>query len=550
MLVGKYLNHSGDFPVPGAVSFWVRYEVKSCDELNAVVEQETRIIESFDEDEEPVYQTRQILEGDFGTLFMTDLGPASAPDFSTYDPGEIGTMTQPGTNQSRRHTDFFTAPELAGLNYEGDPMTDMLSSAFKNYNRNCFKVKPTSVGESNRPYLTEAEWLARDDYRLVFRSLGTDPDLVETNEEVAHYGVHIFSDGSAQFQETDCVLHVYSPILHLLPYGVVAGFKFSDDEYFKIYDFKTYWHDQIGLVIPSKAQGQAKISSSGASCYVFESLPGPNMPEYTPIAIADDTFDGSLPFPTIRKYNLPDEVFKIDMPTLTHEFIVDADITCEEYYDGECVPGSGPECYCSIEEFCHGFKPTPAYAGYSAFGRDDAVEVGGRTVAANNPLRNSLFVQGIKVRNEPFDPDNNYVSVAFSNPGSDDFESYNYEVFDGVQANAILDTIITGRFDFGSGPPDPDPNPDGCGITDIVYYQNATNPFTETCECAASTCAFVNYGKIDSPNFPEVDGGNLYIETPGVQFIDVAGTVFFNATNSGFNNGERRIFGQPQITFP
>ena len=554
MLPEKFLSHSTDFAVPGTVSFWVRYEVTSCDEPNVVVEQETRIVQSIDEDGDITYETRQILEGDLGTLFMTDLG------FTCYAcpgaPGSYGTMSEPGSNRTTYHTDFFT-----DFGYQGD-MVDSGSGVYRNYARNCFRVIVPTGGSPERPFLTEAEWLALSEYRIVFQSIGTDPGLVEEDSDVAQYGVHIFSDSSSVvFQELDCVPGRYSPLLHLIPYGVIGGFYFDEEAVFKTYDFKTYYHDQIGCVIPSETQGPAEVSSStefDPCFYIQQTGPG-DMPSYEIIAVADDTnpppgeAGHSLPFPTVRKFVLPWQTYSIDLPSLKHEFIYDADITCEEFYDGECE-GADVGCVCSIEEFCHGVKPSPALGGYTGVGSTDAVQHGQRTVTLGNPLRNCLFVQGFKTLRAIFDPSRSYAAVAFSDPGSDNFEGYQYQVFSAGAANSILDDMNVGEFSFGSVSGNtnlPDPNGPGCGPGDIVFSLNVFNEFEESCECVQPTCSFLNFGVVDSPNFPSgVQGDNLILRTPGIEVITAGGFIDFNATEDNFNRGEDRVYGQPQIVFP
>jgi hypothetical protein len=555
MLPEKFLTHDTDFAIPGKVSFWVRYEVKTCDNPNVVVEQETRIITGFSPDDEPEYQVREILEGDLDTLFMSDLGVQTAPFFGITSPGSEGSMALPGTNRSVVHTVYHTTQSM----YEGD-MRNSGDPLYRNYARNCFKVIVPDVvgGSEEKPYLTKDEWEALDEYRIVFRSIGTDPGLVDDDAKVAQKGVHIFSGSSAVgFQELDCVPFVYSPLLHLLPYGVIGGFAYDDEVLFKTYDFKTYYHDQIGLIIPEESQGSAQISSPGGLgvCDVKSQIAPGDMPKYEIIAVAVDDkpppgeLGSSLPFPIIRTFPIAFQTFSIEMPSIKHEFIYDAELTCAEFYGGECDPDDF-FCFCRVEEVCHGIKTAPAYAGYTGFGIEDAIRHGERSVA-DHPLRNRLFVQGIKRKTSG----DKFVAACFSEPGSTDFEGNNYQVFTGGEANAILNDMFPGDFNFGSpivNPDLPDPNAPGCdGLTDIPYALNFTNEFTQVCGCAPVTCNFINYGIIDTPNTPSgVKGGQLFLKTPGIRFIGNDGLVLFDDLDINPNLGEDRIYGQPQLTFP
>jgi hypothetical protein len=237
------------------------------------------------------------------------------------------------------------------------------------------------------------------------------------------------------------------------------------------------------------------------------------------------------------------------MPSIKHEFIYDAELTCAEFYGGECDPDDF-FCFCRVEEVCHGIKTAPAYAGYTGFGIEDAIRHGERSVA-DHPLRNRLFVQGIKRKTSG----DKFVAACFSEPGSTDFEGNNYQVFTGGEANAILNDMFPGDFNFGSpivNPDLPDPNAPGCdGLTDIPYALNFTNEFTQVCGCAPVTCNFINYGIIDTPNTPSgVKGGQLFLKTPGIRFIGNDGLVLFDDLDINPNLGEDRIYGQPQLTFP
>lgn len=542
MLNDKYLNHSGDFAVPGGVSFWVRYEIKSCTEPNVIVEQETRIVQSIDEGGQITYQTRQIIEGDFGTLFMSDLGEPVPPFFGNFPkpPGTPGTMTLPGTNEARTHTGYGT-----WFSYGGNMASSSSSAreaAFTHYNRNCFKLKPTTTEDNTLPYLTENEWLARADHRIVFLSVGTNPDLVEEDGEVAQYGVHIFAGGG--FQETDCEPGVYSPILHLIPEGVVAGFYYDSERAYITYDYKDFYPTQVGLNIPSGNVGDATKTAED-DCSTVIAYPGSAFPSIQAIAVAyeiDNDFGmESLPFKTNQLYACPFEAWRIDMGLLTQEFFEESNgISCFD---------NPSEDYCKSEEFCHGFKTMPSYACYGSLGSTNAVQAGSRTVFPDNPLRNRLFIQGLKASSAL-----QVVTVSASAPGSDDFEGYEYLTFTGNDAQAIFDSgQSVGSIDFGNPSPptiqEPIPNTDqNCSDFGQVH-QNILNPFGPECYCFDPQCSFVNYGKRDGFANLLWNGSNWYKATPGYQFVGTDGAPGFDTSNSGNNNGEDRIVGEPQFDF-
>jgi hypothetical protein len=106
------------------------------------------------------------------------------------------------------------------------------SIAMTLWHRNCFKLKDAE-------FLTEEEWLARDDYRVVFRSSG----FAASVEIIRQIDVHIFTD-QEPFQELDLIPNEYSPALHCIPNKTVGGFVFDSgvpDQYFILYDYKDYY---------------------------------------------------------------------------------------------------------------------------------------------------------------------------------------------------------------------------------------------------------------------------------------------------------------------
>ena len=547
MLKEKYLNHSlSDFSVPGSVSFWVRYEIKSCDEPNVIVEQETRVVESISEGGEITYQTRQILEGDFGTLFMTDLGPSVFPGGGVRPPGTPGTMTLPGTNEARVHTYYGTNSfDSFSVDYGGNMASSVLGvreDAFRHYNRNCFKLKQTTAGENELPYLTENEWLARGDHRIVFLNVGTHPDLVEEDGDVAQFDVHIFAGN--KFIETDCVPGVYSPLLHLLPEGIVAGFYYGEDRAFITYDYKDYYPNQVGLNVPEGAVGQG-VKSVTSQCDTITANPGSPFPAIQFIAYAYEIENSTgyefLPFKTRQRYACPEQAYRIDMGALTQNFFVPSNgISC---FDNSF------EDYCASVEFCHGLKPMPTYACYAHFGSDNAVQAGGRSVFSDNPLRNRMFVQGLRSSSSL-----EVVVVSASQPGKDDFEGFEFLTFTGSNAVRIFNSgQLIGSLNFGNQiQPNQEPIPPtdtNCSLNGEVH-QNIQNLFTEECFCSDPGCSFVNYGKVDGWFGIFWNGSKWAKRTPGYQFVGSNGAPGFDTSNIGDNNGEDRILGETQFIFP
>lgn len=527
MFPDKFLSHAGEYGIGSSeLSFWVKY-VGECPEDNGtdvIIEQQTKIFTGVDDDENPVYELRQILQGDTSTKFMTDLGEPTDLPFPVLEPGSVG-MTRPSDNACRKVR--FFGPGGYG--------SDMLAGVgFDLFHRNCFRLK--------EGFLTEAEWLARDDYRIVFLSVATNPDLVRSPSEIAQYGVHIFTD-DAPFKPLDAEENVYSPALHCIPDGIVGGFQFGLDQepgedFFVLYDYKDWYPNEVGINIPSF--GLDYVSGDNeVGCGLVKAKNVGSFPDLQPIATSYllPNSDPNIPFQITRRLATPPEVWSIDVADYDQTFPESSGYSCYELFVDPIIPGF---TFCEGSDSCHGTFDVSSVVGFGTLGNDNSLTGGDRTVEENHPCRNRLFVQGVFEGGSPGDKT---YSVQMSEPGSDDFETATYSTFSGNSAiiieNSILAGYNIGRVTFAGGSLSDDPNPptNGNGL-----YTSFYNEVTQSCGCASleePPGTLINLGRIQTVNPIAVNGA--------FGFRKRAATDFQTTTTLTDSFVE---IGDPQFSFP
>ena len=567
MFPDKFMSHQGEFGIPfgAGLSFWVRYD-GSCPGENGtdvIIEQQTRIVIGQDKSGNDLYEVRQILQGDLETKFMTDLGPPGGVD--PIQPGSIG-MTRPGDNSTRAHTSWGTG--IAGGSYGGRMDSASLverQQAFEMWHRNCFTLKQTIGSDGIFPYLTEEQWLARDDFRIVFNSIATNPDLVSDPEDIAQYGVHIFTD-DVPFKELDAQENKYSPALHCVPDKMVGGFQYGiydpddpDDEqqFFVMYDFKDYYFEEVGMNIGSGAVGSNTQTDTDPSCDVlFQASPGEDFPAVQAIAFSYLLpAPASLPFSTDLGFACPANSWSITLGELDQNFqIASNGLECEEQDIGD---------FCKSVSLCHGPKDIITPVAYGAIGNTSCVFRGYRSVFEDHPCRNCLFIQGVfkQTRNDFLDIVGAY-SVQLSNPGDAVFASASYQTFTGTAYDQIdfyetFYSLDVGRVFFGSDGQDPNP-PTSYSSADEqrIYFENFSDPLGPpfNCDCLSPTVQVLNYGRVDSfgQNFAFYTGSSWVKKTPGYQSAGFYAAPTFGIVSGGgelVNNGENRSVGDPQFIY-
>ena len=539
MFPDKFMAHQGEF-APPSISFWIRYQ-GTCDPDS----QDVVVIQTFaDSDDE-----RVIRIGDTTTQFMTDLGRTSgqSPEIT-----RIG-ITRPGDNKTVAPSYFLGTAYTGSLEPKmlGTPVIGNIdkSIAMSMWHRNCFTL-------ASEEYLTEEEWLARDDYRAVFRrSAG-----VENSETIKQQGVHIFSSDQP-FRELDLIPNEYSPALHCIPNKTVGGFVFdlsNPDEYFILYDYKDYYPDQVGLVVSSGSYSAVESSMSGCDDIT---CPGGSVPsrQYLAYRTLKPNPPGSvLPFQPEARLTCPNQGWDAPINDPTQVFPASSGVSCDDQPSGE------PEC--DSEELCHGSQNLPDYVGYGSAGNSDVFGFTERTVEENHPYRNRLFVQGIWVNVGSLDPLEHLYSFCLSDVGSDDFEGFDYVTFSGTAAVRIeQSTSIRGGLDFGTGFPagvdlDPNPpsNPDpGSGPLPYLWSGNSSLPKFGPpwlCDCDEANAIIVNNGNIDSlcasGSVQGYAGGVWKTGTYGwAEPTDPLGPeITDNFLDGGV--GTPRTIGEPQLNFP
>ena len=357
--------------------------------------------------------------------------------------------------------------------------------------------------------MREPEWLARDDYRIVFESKATNPFLVSQPEDVAQYGVHIFSDTGVPFKELDCVPNKYSPALHCVPSDVVGGFTFpssDEDEYFILYDFKDYYHTEIGLSLPA-TNIQIGLNEIQDECAILEVLNPGQFPAKDLIATSTPVPSSNLPFDPQRTWVGPIDVWSISVASFRQIFPDSEGFPCSDIPEGFT--------FCEGEGSCHGTFANSPSVGYGTSGLATSVGIGQRTVVENHPCRNRLFVQGV------FEVGSVYVdkaySVFLSEEGSSNFGGVTYEIFSGNSADiiALAPQYDIGGVNFNSAlPPGSDPNPPSDGTN---FYRSFFNDFTEECGCVNTDPGTIdNKGRVDTRMIPGFDNGQFGFSQPQI----------------------------------
>ena len=197
-------------------------------------------------------------------------------------------------------------------------------------------------------------------------------------------------------------------------------------------------------------------------------------------------------------------------------------------------------------------------------GNEEVMAYSQRTVEANHPVRNRLFVQGIFKSVLSSDSELAY-SYMLSDVGSDNFELSNYFTFTGTAAQRINTSSTTfGGLDFGRGFPsgvDLDPNPPSS------WSDQGTNPqaqyFSENtniefgppwfCDCDEATSEVLNFGRQDDLNtsLQIYRNGNWVSPMPGwVLAGNPIQTQGLNLSYDADYRGTDRVIGQPQLNFP
>jgi hypothetical protein len=534
MFPSKFMAHAGEFG-PLDVSFWVRY-LGSCEKTEPK-DADVVVRQTFgDSDDE-----RVIRIGDTKTKFMSDLG-ATSPS-SPAQNTRIG-MTRPGDNKTVPPSYFL------GTAYNGSLEPKMLGTpvignidkriAMNLWHRNCFTLKDAE-------FLTEEEWLAREDYRVVFSSSGFSSSI----ETIRQIGVHIFTD-QEPFQELDLIPNEYSPALHCIPNKTVGGFEYTTSapsEYFVLYDYKDYYPDQVGLQL---AEGSYDSVVTSIGICDTATCPSGSVPSRQYLAyrtLVANAPGSTLPFQPEAQLTCPNQGWDAPINDPSQTFPASSGVSCDDQPSGE------PEC--DSEELCHGSQNLPDYVGYGSMGEEDVFGFTERTVEENHPYRNRLFVQGIW-----FDPGFAY-SFCLSDVGTDDFEGFDYVTFTGTAALRIeQSTSAIGYLDFGTGYPsgvDLDPNPPSdpdpaTGPNPLLWSNNTNIPDFGPpwlCDCDEANAIVVNNGNIDSL----CDFGSRQTYDSGVWKHKTYGwiepttpTVFANFLSSA--GGTPRTIGEPQLNFP
>lgn len=537
MFPDKFMAHQGEF-APPSISFWIRYQ-GTCDPDS----QDVVVIQTFaDSDDE-----RVILIGDTETQFMTDLGRQNgeSPDLTRFG------ITRPGDNKTVSHTSFLGAAYTGSVEPKmlGTPAIGNIdkSIAMSMWHRNCFTL-------ASEEYLTEEEWLARDDYRAVFQR----SDGVANSETIKQQGVHIFSSDQP-FQELDLIPNEYSPALHCIPNKTVGGFVFDQsnpDEYFILYDYKDYYPESVGLVVASGSWGTGSQKNNTCDTMTAQTNATWSSRQYLAYRSLVPLAPGSLlPFQPDARLTCPNQSWDVQVPEHRQVFEDDSGTDCDD-------EPSGPNCGSS--EFCHGEQDLGSNVAYGAMGNDEVLSYSERTVEQNHPVRNRLFVQGIfnDLEINPASLEDVY-SFALSDVGSDDFEGNDYVTFTGLAAFRIRTGNTTaGGLDFGRGFPsgvDLDPNQDSSPASPRFFSENTSLEFGPPyfCDCADATNEILNYGLLDDLYTSQqiYRGGNWINPTPGWE--DISLKLTSNLIDNGVSlsyeetrRGTDRVIGTPQFNFP
>lgn len=580
MFPDKFMAHKdGPFAVPDpGVSFWLKYR-GSCplSDEDVIVEQETGI-EIDDPDDEQKFEVRQILVGDYETKFMTDLGPQVAEQFP--DPGTPGTITRPGDNQAftwRTFSDYGGGwgSRMDSNNY----LVRMIAMTM--WHRNCFTIKQTTSDDTEFPFLTEDEWLARDDYRIVFLNEGTNPGEVTEPENIAQYGVHIFTD-DVPFKPIDAEPNKYSPALHCIPDGVVAGFAYSfdpepeDQAQFILYNYLDYYPNEFGLSVASGAPGSKTMRDLLEPCSVeYEVPPGDTFPGVEIVGVAEPVMHAILPMQVSQRFIVPNESWTIQLgkPYQNHRE-PDNGKSCNENFE-DCPPNTN--CFCPSSGLCHGVNTGIAQPyGFGSVGSTNALS---RSPASRHvkgsPLKNRLFLQRCfrQIGNDFFPSRPSAIGVQASAEGSDDFETATFETYTGPTAESV-DFYVDGYIRGGSDGEDPNPPllaGDGEGYPIGMYRYNLINQvdvYDFECSCIPSGVINANHGRLDgygtdfvyspSSEWHKTTGG---ARETGAGFADTPGGLlylFAHVLTDGpnppdpetVNNGQDRKVQDPIFVFP
>lgn len=531
------MAHAGEY-APPEVSFWVRY-LGSCEETDPE-NADVVIRQSFGNSDDD----RVIRIGDTTTKFMSDLGSTLAGSTQTTRVG----MTRPGDNQTARLV-YNLGSAYASIQPQMLSSGEARNVAMNMWHRNCFTL-------ASSEFLTEQEWLARTDYRIVFQS----SSFVATTETIEQFGVHIFTS-QVPFQELDLIPNQYSPALHCIPNRTVGGFVFDPtdaSQYFILYDYKDYYPDQIGLVVQSGEWGSDFELSNSCDTISADDDATWLTRTYLAYRTLAPNLPGSLvPFQADGRLTCPNQSWDAPVPDWEQVFEDDSGTAC----DDEPVP-PGPNCGSS--EYCHGSQDVGINVAYGAMGNEEVLSYSQRTIEANHPVRNRLFVQGIFKSVLSSDSELAF-SYMLSDVGSDNFELSNYFTFTGTAAQRIDTSSTTfGGLDFGRGFPsgvDLDPNPpsswsDQDTNPQAQYFSENTNiefgpPWF--CDCDEATSEVLNFGRQDDLNtsLQIYRNGNWVSPMPGwVLAGNPIQTQGLNLSYDADYRGTDRVIGQPQLNFP
>ena len=522
MFPDKFMSYQGEYSVP-SISFWIRYE-GTCDPDSKDVVVRQTFLDSDDE--------RVIRIGDTTTKFMTDLGRAGgeSPELTRYG------ITRPGDNQTATHY-YYLGSAYDGLvapNMDPAAISADRNIAFSMWHRNCFTL-------ASEEYLTEEEWLARDDFRAVFQR----SDGAATSETINQYGVHIFTDDQP-FKELDLIPFKYSPALHCIPDATVGGVIFEDDDpdnaFFILYDYKDYYPESVGVVVGSSDYDSAEAVVEGG-CNVV-TCPSGSMETKTYIAyrtLKPNPPGIALPFEVEAQLSCPVEGFNVPIENPVQNWVADSGVLCEDQPSGQ------PEC--DSTDFCHDARE-PDYVGYGKVGSGSVErDITQRTVKQDSALRNCLFVRSI------WYSFSGYYAYCRSEPGSDDFESY--EFITNQEAHNFNSNFFGLQFGSPAGnsldPNPPDQTDGGSGY--VLWSRNVATEFPPyQCGCIEANATVLNLGPIDGI------GSNGSAQS----FVDgnwVRPSIFWQVPEEGvpattndpffiMNLVNPRIIGQPQYSFP
>ena len=366
-------------PPQDKISYWVKY-AGSCparkpeSKDDDIVIAQT-IIPNNDDDEEE----RVIRIGDTTTRFMTDCGAQANSEDS-----HVGMYT-PGDNER------FTVATIGQTSFSGVNISSGWTSgsvrmasgptspAFTMWHRNCFTLQDIVTTDPNEPtknFLTEDEWLALDEFRVVFRSVQLTYTFTDrTDDIVDEDGVHIFND-VVPFKKYDCVPFEYSPALHCVPDQVVGGFRkpngsVSEEEtWILVYDFKDHYPDQVGVSVGGGAWGAS--ATDEFACETRKGLSGASWParEYFASAYPMPQDVGqTVPFEVGQRLACPDEGWDVPWPEQEQEFVESNGIPCDDY-------GSAPGPDCFAAELCHGETDCPENVAFGEMGTVSAYATG------------------------------------------------------------------------------------------------------------------------------------------------------------------------------